>query len=267
MNRGTSTINPPKQFFQLFQDHGKYLCGVCDNRQITKSSVVWCSECNEGLCGDCKEHHNNFKETKNHETVSIAEYKKLPNDVLKIAQICKIHNTKFDLFCRKHDCPADITTSVQKFGEVSVSSDPCDVSIQNQKDRQAQIMVALPTGNIDNLTLTLQKRIDTELSNIRGCSMLPDGRMEFSCYAKDIIRVLKSDGSTDFEIKKIGETFDVVLIGGESLAVTSSESDKINIIDLKNKILKKTIKVNSHNDRVAYKDGQLIIVPGRKDYR
>ncbi|XP_052089888.1 uncharacterized protein LOC127726539 [Mytilus californianus] len=192
--------------------------------------------------------------------------KKIEKDIAveeKFVQSLVKNNTKnyVNISCQINKSVQDITTIVQKFGEVSVSSDPCDVSIQNQKDRQAQIMVALPTGNIDNLTLTLQKRIDTELSNIRGCSMLPDGRMVFSCYAKDIIRVLKSDGSTDFEI---GETFDVVLIGGESLAVTSSESDKINIIDLKNKILKKTIKVNSHNDEVAYKDGKLIYCARKK---
>lgn len=81
------------------------LCGVCENRLITNPSVVWCSDCNEGLCGDCEKHHSNFKKTKRHQTVSIAEYKKLPTDIMKIAQVCKIHNKKFDLFCRKHDCP------------------------------------------------------------------------------------------------------------------------------------------------------------------
>ncbi|XP_052090175.1 RING finger protein 207-like [Mytilus californianus] len=316
------------------------LCGVCDNRQMTKSSVIWCSECDEGLCGDCKEHHSISRGTKNHITVSIAEYKKLPTEVLQIAQVCKLHNEKYELFCRKHDCPCCkkcvkshndckgltdineiiknvktsnafyeieqtllevaenikrlstnrkanlkslknkkseieaeikqtrtkinhhldklqddlikelmaveqtesskieklltalkkkeneiseiqeniasikqhaselqtflamkdiekdiaigenfiqsittsdttnqvniscqinkslqlITASVQKFGEINVSSDPCDFSMQKRKDRQAQIMVDVPTRNIDNLSLTLQKRINTGLS-------------------------------------------------------------------------------------------------------
>ncbi|XP_052090176.1 uncharacterized protein LOC127726761 [Mytilus californianus] len=329
------------------------LCGICNSRQMTKSSVVWCSECDEGLCGDCKEHHSISKGTKNHETVSIAEYKKLPTEVLQIAQVCKLHNEKYELFCRKHDCPCckkcvkshndckalidineiiknvktsnayyeieqtllevvenikrlntnrkenlkslkdkkreieaeikqtrtkinhhldklqedlikelmaveqkecrkieklltalknkekdiceiqeniasikqhaselqtfltmkdiekdiavgekfmqsittsdttnqvniscqinkflpQITASVQIFGEIDVSSDPCDFTIQKRKDRQAQIMVDVPTRNIDNLTLTLQKRINTRLSNVQGCSMLPGGRM------------------------------------------------------------------------------------------
>ncbi|CAC5414297.1 unnamed protein product [Mytilus coruscus] len=81
------------------------LCDVCDNRQITKPSVVWCSECDEGLCNDCEKHHSISKGTKNHETVSITEYKTLPTEVLQIAQVCKLHNKKYEFFCRRHDCP------------------------------------------------------------------------------------------------------------------------------------------------------------------
>ncbi|XP_052089890.1 RING finger protein 207-like [Mytilus californianus] len=308
------------------------LCGVCDNRQITKPSEVWCSECDEGLCTDCQEHHSVSKVTKHHATVSMVEYKKLPMEIL---QVCKKHNEKYEFFCRKHDCPCckkclkshkdykcltgineaiknvkasnafyeieqsllelvenikqistnrddnlssletkkkeikvdikqtrtkinhhldklqedlmkelmameqkesnkirqllttlrqkeqeiakyqanfayikhyaselqtflsmkhiqkdmaveetfiqsltksdtlnqvnisyqinkslqQITANVQRFGDINVRSDPCDFSIQKRKDRQAQIMVAFPNRNIDNLTLTLQKRI------------------------------------------------------------------------------------------------------------
>ncbi|CAC5408741.1 unnamed protein product [Mytilus coruscus] len=381
-------------------------CGVCENLQITKQSVVWCSECDEGLCGECKNHHAVSKASRSHETVSIAEYKKLPTEVLQIAQTCKLHNEKYELFCRKHDCPCckkclkshndckgltdiieiiktnenlkslenkkreieaeikqtrinvnrhldklqddlikelmrieerekrkiekllttlkkkekeitevqeniasikqhaselqtfltmkdiekdiageekfiqsittsnytnqvniscqinkslqKITASVKKFGEINVSSDPCDFSIQKRKDRQAQIMVAPPTRNIENLTLTLQKRINTKLLDVYGCSLLPDDRMVFSSYSDNTIRVLKSDRSEDFEIKNIGLTFDVVFIGDDSIAVTSVYSDQINIIDLKKHKLEKSIKVDSYNGGVVYKDGNLI---------
>ncbi|XP_063404183.1 uncharacterized protein LOC134687654 [Mytilus trossulus] len=410
------------------------LCGICENRQMTKSSVVWCSECDEGLCGDCKEHHSISKGTKNHETISIAEYEKLPTEVLQIAQICKLHNEKYELFCRKHDCPCckkcvkshneckgltdineliknvktsnafyeieqsllevaenvkrlsdnrtensnsvrdkkreieaeikrtrtkindhldnlqddfmkelmvveqkeiskiqkllttlkkkekeisevqdniasikqhaselqtfltmkyiekniavnqkfiqsittsditnqvniscqinkslqQITASVQRFGEIIVSSDPCDYTFQRRKDREAQIMVIPSTRNIDNLTLTLQKHFDTSLSDVRGCSLLPGGRMVFSNYGQNKIRVLKSDGSKDFEISKIGVTLDVVFIGDDDIAVTSGDSETISIIDLKKQKLKKSIKINSTNNGAVYRDGHLI---------
>ncbi|XP_076076636.1 uncharacterized protein LOC143047465 [Mytilus galloprovincialis] len=416
------------------------VCGVCENLQITKPSVVWCSECDEGLCEECKKHHAVSKATKSHETVSIAEYKNLPTEVLQISQTCKLHNEKYELFCTKHDCPCckkcvkshndckgltdineliknvktsnalneieqtlqevvenikrlstnrnenlksienkkreieaeikqtriqvnhhldklqddlikellrveqhekskienllttlkkkeiemtqvqenfatikqhaselqtfltmkdiekyivgdekyiqSITTSdsthqvniscqinkslqkipanVQKFGEINVNSDPCDFSVQKRKDRQAQIMVALPTKNIDNLTLTLHKRINTKLSGVFGCSLLPDCRMVFSSYYDNKLIVLKSDGSNDFEIKNIGRTFGVVFVGDDSIAVTSGESNQINIIDLKKKSKTKSIKVDSYNGGVAYKDGHFIYCAAAK---
>ncbi|CAG2184526.1 unnamed protein product [Mytilus edulis] len=63
------------------------VCGVCDYRHITEPSIVWCSECNEELCEECKDHHSISKGSRNHDTVSITEYQKLPTEVLQ------------------HDCP------------------------------------------------------------------------------------------------------------------------------------------------------------------
>ncbi|CAC5357119.1 unnamed protein product [Mytilus coruscus] len=158
-----------------------------------------------------------------------------------------------------------ITDSLQKFGEIDVSSELFDFPIQKRKDRQAQIIVALPARNIDNLILTLQKRIKTYLSNTSGCSMLPDGRIIFSCYVQKKRRVFKSDGSEDFGINNIGNTFDVVFIGDDCIAVTSGCSKPIKIIDIKkNKLKKKTIEMNSQNDGVVYKDGHLIYCAGKK---
>ncbi|CAG2226157.1 unnamed protein product [Mytilus edulis] len=81
------------------------VCGVCELRNISKQSVIWCSDCDEGLCDDCKEHHGLSKGSRNHNTVTIAEYQKLPSNVIQIAQSCKKHDQKYQIFCKKHDCP------------------------------------------------------------------------------------------------------------------------------------------------------------------
>ncbi|XP_071123023.1 uncharacterized protein [Mytilus edulis] len=81
------------------------LCGVCELRNISNQSAIWCSDCEEGLCDDCKDHHSLSKGTRNHETVTIANYKTLPSNVIQIAQSCKIHDQKYQIFCKKHDCP------------------------------------------------------------------------------------------------------------------------------------------------------------------
>lgn len=56
----------------------------------------------------------------------------------------------------------------------------------------------------------------------------------------------------------------MVFVGDVSIAVTSRNSNTINIFDLKNQKLKKSIKINTHNVGVVYKDGHLIYCAGEK---
>jgi hypothetical protein len=69
-------------------------CNVCSVRHITKSSAVWCSECDEGFCTDCKEYHSLAKATRDHVTITIGEYylalsSELIRYVMNIAKSCK----------------------------------------------------------------------------------------------------------------------------------------------------------------------------------
>ncbi|XP_052065983.1 uncharacterized protein LOC127705678 isoform X2 [Mytilus californianus] len=80
-------------------------CGVCDLRHIKKPSTIWCTECDEGLCTECLEHHSLSKGTRNHNVLPFTEYTNLPDDVLKISQNCSKHNEKFQIYCQSHECP------------------------------------------------------------------------------------------------------------------------------------------------------------------
>ncbi|XP_071178713.1 E3 ubiquitin-protein ligase TRIM71-like [Mytilus edulis] len=80
-------------------------CGVCNYRKISKPSVVWCSECDEGLCEECKEHHTASKATRSHSIVLQSDYQKLPSDILKFTTTCLEHDEKYVIFCKKHDSP------------------------------------------------------------------------------------------------------------------------------------------------------------------
>ncbi|CAG2231178.1 unnamed protein product [Mytilus edulis] len=81
------------------------VCGVCDFQNIQKTSVVWCSECDEGLCDECKEHHSAVKSSRNHRVIPVTDYQKLPLNVLAITQTCQKHKEQYQTFCKKHDCP------------------------------------------------------------------------------------------------------------------------------------------------------------------
>ena len=81
------------------------LCGMCDSRHISKPSEVWCRECEEGLCTECTEYHSSVKLSRNHTTIPIVAYQKLPSYVLKFKEHCNVHHEKFSLYCKEHKCP------------------------------------------------------------------------------------------------------------------------------------------------------------------
>ena len=78
-------------------------CNVCRMRHIIKSSVVWCSECDEGFCTDCKEYHSLAKATRDHVTISFAEYQKLPSFIVRINPLCDEHREKYQTYCKEHE--------------------------------------------------------------------------------------------------------------------------------------------------------------------
>ncbi|XP_071121929.1 uncharacterized protein [Mytilus edulis] len=78
-------------------------CGICHSRHISKPSVFWCSDCDEGLCQDCIEHHSLSKASRNHKTVPLEEYHKLPSFIANINLHCGEHDEKYQLFCKEHN--------------------------------------------------------------------------------------------------------------------------------------------------------------------
>jgi len=134
----------------------------------------------------------------------------------------------------------NITTSIQKFAEVVVESKPCEMVFVRRKDKQAQMMVAKlsPPMSVENIQLNLKQKINTNGTSIRGCSLLPDGRMVFPCYSSSTVRFINKEGIELFQlgINKTGcSTYDTVYIKDDnSVAVSSVCEGKgcITIIDI-----------------------------------
>jgi hypothetical protein len=61
---------------------------MCDIHHISKPSEVWCSDCNEGICTECLDHHSLAKPCRTHTPIPIAQYRKLPSYVLEIKEHC-----------------------------------------------------------------------------------------------------------------------------------------------------------------------------------
>jgi WD40 repeat protein len=149
----------------------------------------------------------------------------------------------------------NITTSIQKFAKVVVESKPCEMVCVRRKDKQAQMMVAelSPPMSVENIQLNLKQKKNIKGTNIRGCSLLPDGRMVFSCYSSDTVRFINKEGIESFQIckDKTGScTYDTVYIKDtNSVAVSSGYGGKgcITIIDIESQKIMTTIPMDTHS--------------------
>ena len=138
----------------------------------------------------------------------------------------------------------NIATSIQKFAaEVVVESKPCEMIIVRRKAKQAQMMVAelSPPMSVENIQLNLKQKINTKDIALRGCSLLPDGRMVFSSSSSNIVRFISKYGVQLFQIvkDKTGScTYDTVYIKDNNTIAASSgygDTNCIAIIDIESK--------------------------------
>jgi DNA-binding beta-propeller fold protein YncE len=128
-----------------------------------------------------------------------------------------------------------------------------------RKDKQAQKMVAelSPPMSVENVQLNLKQKIKIKETNIRGCSLLPDGRMVFSCNCSDTVRFINKEGVELFKIGKYKTgscTFDTVYIKDtNSVAVSSGGGCKrcITIIDIESQKVMTTIPMDTCIDGMA----------------
>lgn len=78
-------------------------CDVCFHRHLTSSAVTWCPECDEKLCEDCIQHHDVSRSTRDHNTIKICDYQKLPSSIIDIKYFCPKHDEKFLHYCSSHN--------------------------------------------------------------------------------------------------------------------------------------------------------------------
>ena len=162
-----------------------------------------------------------------------------------------LNHTK--LSCKIDTALRTINTSIQKFGEVVVETKPCEMTFARKKDRQAQMMVAGISAlmSVDNIQLTLKQKIKIKGTIIRGCSLLPEGKMVLSCYSANIVRFINKEGAELFQIGKNktgSRTYDTVYVKDANSVVVSSGRENyscITIIDIERRVVMSTISMDT----------------------
>ncbi|XP_071121990.1 uncharacterized protein [Mytilus edulis] len=159
-------------------------------------------------------------------------------------------------------------TDIQEFGDVKIERKPCNVILSRKKNKQAQMLVPRCSNrSVEGINIKLHKNVDIKGDYTTGCCLLPDGRMAFTFYDSKIVKIFKTDGSKDFEVKTPTWAFDIAYISEDNtLAVSSGESERqcITIIDIQNKNIKKKIPLDSYCYGIAVRDKQLICAAAGK---
>lgn len=139
-----------------------------------------------------------------------------------------------------------------------MNSNACGESNQNKWNIQAQVIVPSQTIKLDEISVNLKHTIQTNLTNVRGCTFLPDSKMIFKSFVNNQVSVLKPDGSADFDLNTREHVWDVVYIED----ITNSK--QINIINVENRNVKNVLNVTSGNDGVPFRHGELIYCVGKQ---
>lgn len=398
------------------------ICGICDLRHVSKPFVDWCPECEEGFCSGCVEHHSLAKATRHHKTIPIAEYQKIPPDVLQIPQACTKHDEKLLLYCKDHETPccgkcaneshkkcqevvnlddiiknaktsttfqeieeklaevvnniqeiqkvykgniatlsenrkhiekqiqdirfkidthlnklqkklvdvlqqveeteskkvfqlvktleekegkltnyqnsmanikhhaSDLQTfmsikqieqdlakeeeftqlcvvgdkvnsrvitccidesvktfiqSVQRFGDIILETTFSEPKLKRKKEQQAQMCVPKADNTIDNITAKLQQRIQTKSKNVRGCCILPNNDMAFTCFDTGKVIVIGNNGENNFEVNLQCASDLTYIQSDNSIAASSSVRRSISVIDVQERKIKHVISLES----------------------
>jgi hypothetical protein len=72
-----------------------------------------------------------------------------------------------------------------------------------------------PPMSVENIQLNLKQKINIKETNIRGCCLLPEDRMVFSCYTSGTVRFINKEEIESFQISKdktVSGTYDTVYI-------------------------------------------------------
>lgn len=81
------------------------LCTVCQDDDVARYAVTWCTVCEVFLCQECTKHHRKSRLYNCHNTMSTEDYHKLPAFMKDISSQCKFHNKEIELYCSVHTCP------------------------------------------------------------------------------------------------------------------------------------------------------------------
>ncbi|XP_063418501.1 E3 ubiquitin-protein ligase TRIM22-like [Mytilus trossulus] len=127
-------------------------CGPCMFVDVTKDAERWCTKCEEGLCDDCEKAHRKSKASRNHQLISIEDYRKIEH--VSISLVCEHHGENMEWFCKSHD---EVLCVVCVPSKHKACPDVIPISADSTNARQSTALS------------DLEERIEETLRNVQQC--------------------------------------------------------------------------------------------------
>ena len=96
-----ASVDGSKSFLAGSDEVIQHTCGPCKDDGETKEGKYLCGICKIYLCYDCKNDHNTFKATKNHEVVSVGTSSAATDETFAILCGCD-QKRGVEVYCEKH---------------------------------------------------------------------------------------------------------------------------------------------------------------------
>lgn len=188
---------------------------------------------------------------------------KVKKDVIDVQAFLSIKSSEEEL--NKIDKKINNIIDDGEVGIVSISFnlDPAMENLALNANSFGHVTVEIKpflNKSIEEISLDLQKTITTQVKQTEGCCLLDNGMLVFSDFLKDRVTVLSDNGELDFQIPIKSSLHGLAVIAGQTIAVSpgGSAPHVINIVDIKDKSIKKTIPVHSEVDGMIYREDNLI---------
>ncbi|CAG2249915.1 TRIM9_67 [Mytilus edulis] len=141
-----------------------YVCTICQDDGISNVADTWCTECEVFYCGDCEKPHRKSRMSKNHKTMSVEDYQKLPAFMQEISSQCKYHEKLYELYCSVHACPCCVQCTTDKHSNCQDFKPLSDILKQVKSSASVELFekdLKDLKENLDNAVKYLKTRIST----------------------------------------------------------------------------------------------------------
>ncbi|XP_053389643.1 E3 ubiquitin-protein ligase Midline-1-like [Mercenaria mercenaria] len=129
------------------------LCQPCLKQNNTTSATIFCSVCNERLCGECKKVHDSLEFTKNHESVEIEKREIVEFlTAFQTFQRCQRHGKKVKFYCKDEDKLCCSTCAIIAHRECKGLIEISEIA----KDKCSSIQCSILSKQISELENTMK---------------------------------------------------------------------------------------------------------------